>query len=274
MQTSTRRFVAALLVVTAAAVFSPRGYSQNLSSTVTMQLDLANFGIHLLNPAPSASSTSSTGVFAWGPTHTMPIIIRQWSNGTMSVETSSRYQTRNETTGSLEQTTVGGNVVFTFSTPGAQVGATLTLQETAGTSFSTSLAISNSISYTVENNLLKAQITWTEGGVTRHVTIDLGTFTDEGGFRALPGKEDIISGYENFAVIPGYEPARFNGNRGRTGTADPVYADVLVGYWVTTGTVNGQIVSVTFDPVYVTRLVGFQQYVDPYSAPGGGGMLK
>ena len=49
----------------------------------------------------------------------------------------------------------------------------------------------------------------------------------------------------------------------------PVYADVLVGYWVEIARVNGVIVDASVTPVYENRLVGFQGHFNVYNAPGG-----
>lgn len=259
-----------MMAVILAVIFlikAQSAWAQNLSATVKVNLDLSHMGILQLNPVPTA--IGSNEVFANGPLHPMPIIIRQWSDGSVSVETSTRVQTKDITTGENNQATAGGNVTFKLAAIGGEVGAQLTLQSTTGTAISTTLPVTNSISFEMEGNLLKAKVTYTVNDVTYHEVIDLGTIGSDGSFRALPGKEDMISNYTDFGTVPGGEPAKSDGIRGRVDLSKPpTWSWVLVGYWVTVGSVGGVIVSVSIDPVYELRMTGFSGFINTSDQPG------
>ena len=50
----------------------------------------------------------------------------------------------------------------------------------------------------------------------------------------------------------------------------PTYVNVVTGYYVVTMSQNGQIISMTAEPVYGLFLTGFKKLVNPYRMPSGG----
>lgn len=133
----------------------------------------------------------------------------------------------------------------------------------------------------MQGNLLIAHCEYTVAGIKYGNEITLGEVTEEGGFRPfytgyLNGKS-IVVGSPVATVSSSGAPgkAAADGKRGRVNTGSTaIYADVLVGYWVWVSTINGVLVNVSVDPQYQRQLIGFKQYVNPYSSPGGGELLK
>lgn len=197
--------------------------AQNLGAEITVNLDPSNFGLASLNPAPS--QTGSGQVFGGSSIYTMPITIRQWSDGSVTVSTSSRYQTIDVSSGATSGTEISAGMSFTLKV----VNGTFGVSSSSGTNVSASLSISNSLSFRMEGNVLIAEIKYTENGVTYTQSMSLGTVSQAGGFAAFPGKEDIIAGTSAPTIIQNYQPGTLNGAPGRRNTsASPVYAACLL----------------------------------------------
>lgn len=226
--------------------------AQNFAAETRIDLDPGQFNLESLTPyAPS--QTGFGQVFAGGSGSSVTIIVRQWDNGSVTVATPSRTQTYDQQTGQSSGTETGWGATFTLAGSEASGSTSSSVtQQTATTS-----NISNSLTFRVEGDLLIAVVEFTEHGVKYKQEISLGTVTNEGGFKAfasgfLEGKS-VISGITGWNISDSNPPGKdaATGARGvkkSTGTA--VYADVLIGYWVTVGRVNGVVVGCTVDPVY------------------------
>jgi hypothetical protein len=265
-----------ILVTLLAIVAAPTGNAQNFSGEVTIYLDPWEFNLGAFSP-PAPQS----GVFSGGPANLVPITIRQFDNGSMTISAQSRAQAINTT--STETSTIGLSI-------GASQGFTANGTATVGQSNAVNTSIESGLSFKLDGNVLIAVVQYPYSGVTYVNELSLGIITPGGGFQQfnngiLAGKS-VVSEANGVDATTNINPdnapgvtvgsgTRYHGFRDNTQT--PVYAQIVVGYWVMVGRVNGQIVSVSVEPQYSTVCVGFRSTPRVYSAPnqsGGGELLK
>lgn len=269
-----------LSAVFAVCVFAtPKTHAQApvFSAQVTINLDPLAFNLESLSPTPGNNLYG--GVFAGGTVNTMPITIKQWTDGSITVATSSRVESFDQQTGQTTANTVSATGNFT-------IGANAQFESSGSSSVTQSSSVSseirNSLTYRVEGNLLIAVVEYTADGVKYKTEISLGEITRDGGFTPfttgfLAGKS-VVSIPDSFVpdstVSPTSPPAKTTaGGRGTaTNSGTPITANVLVGYWVQVARVNGVVVSVLVEAVYEQRVVGFAPYYNPYNSPGGGNL--
>jgi hypothetical protein len=214
----------------------------------------------------------------------IPITVYTWTDGTTTLSAGSRTQIYNLATGGSQtlssslqlQVSVGNS-----NTPlQASVAGTPTASGTI--TYNQGWVVQNAISFTVEGNLLIANLTYTVDGLTYTAPISIGIVTDVGGFQGFSGGflsgKKIIQDQEG-GTLDTLTPAA-------PATADPwghpvhgfvdsssptpVFAEVLVGYFVTVATQGGVVVSVTVEPIYEYRCVGVKSRIDYYKTPSGG----
>lgn len=249
----------------------PSAFAQTFASEVTVRVDPGQFGLEKLSPAPSA--TGSGQVFAGGVNGYQNITIRQFVGGTIQVLAPSRTEVYNLQNGSTYTNSYGAELKGSIGPEAANFGGSTVISNQSSSSTTTTSDVKNSLNYKLDGNVVSAVVEYTEGGVKYADTITLGYVTPDGGFKAftdgwLAGKQ-VINGMSSNHTDDNNAPATYGGQRGNVKSgASAVYASVIVGYWVTVTTVGGNVVNVSVDPQYGTRLVGFQSYVP--QEPGGG----
>jgi hypothetical protein len=204
------------------------------------------------------------------------VTINQNTDGSRTVNISSRYESTNVTNGATESSTVGLSL---------QVGSVSSLNSST---YAVASSVVNSLTFIVQNGELIAIASYTVGGILYTAFIPVGLITADSGFEAYPNPDGTTpltdTPKPTTRLVADRNPAKITVTPAGATSATPVvhrygYINrsltnfqpvlVLTGYQISSASFPSQAAGRRVDAIYEWRYLPFQSWIMSRRGAGG-----